>query len=92
MPADAPKAMQWLALGGSTASSAFKVQKDGMNNLEEVIRSMLNVPSSHAHPRDGTIKLQRRVFTKVSGLYLSVGSAHLQTGPRRYSEDSHQTG
>lgn len=62
---DATKAMQWITLGGGRNAAAFRPQKEGMTNLEELIRTLMNVPTSASHPRDGTIKLQRRVFTKV---------------------------
>ncbi len=63
----APKAMQTLMLGGGGNSSAFIVQKAGLAHLEEVILTAIGAGTSTGElVRGGTIRLSRRVFTKVS--------------------------
>ncbi len=62
----APKAVQTLVLVAGGSKVAFDAQRRGVLHLEEVIMAALSAPFHGDLGRKGTIRLTRRVFTKVS--------------------------
>ena len=62
----APKAVQFLTLGGGGVGRAFTLQRDGVLHVEEIVMNALNEEFMGEVGRNGSINLRRRVFTRVS--------------------------
>ncbi|OBZ74973.1 hypothetical protein A0H81_05663 [Grifola frondosa] len=77
---DAPKAVQSMTLGHGGIRTPFEAQNEGLNALQDVVRLYLGVDAGQHEPLDSSIKVRRRVFTRVRPTYPSSRDSVLRHG------------
>lgn len=68
----APKAIQSLTLISGGFHDAFSPQVAAVDNIRQLVLKLLSRPGVKGVPQDGSIRLSRRVFERVSTALASV--------------------
>ncbi|OBZ70246.1 hypothetical protein A0H81_09548 [Grifola frondosa] len=78
--ADAPKAIQFLRLGHGGFPAALDAQNEALRAFREVVLQSLHAECRHGSSSNGSISLQRRVFTRVRPVYATEVASVLREG------------
>ncbi|OBZ78024.1 hypothetical protein A0H81_02092 [Grifola frondosa] len=76
----APKAQQSLTLGHGGVRAPFEAQREGLNALRDVVLLSLNMEPADHVSSSPSIKLQRRVFSRVRPTGPTAVDSILQSG------------